>query len=171
MSVHATSTSTTADRGPDHPARLLRDAAQPGDDLRFFDALAYNWLIGATDAHAKNFGLVLAGPEVTLAPIYDTASWIPYASNPDRYRFAMKLGGDYRLVKSNPGRDWADTARSMGLDRASAAGRVTDLATRLPEAFATAAARISDDFKTIASDLAESIVAHVERNRRAVDHG
>ena len=152
--------------GPAEIARLLRDAAQPGDDLRFFDALAYNWLVGATDAHAKNFSLVPAGTEVTLAPVYDTASWIPYAISPERYRFAMKLGGDYRLAKSNPGRDWADTARSMGLDR------VADLATRLPEAFTTAVAGIGNGAcKDIASDLAESIVGHVQHNRRALDHG
>ena len=158
--------------GPADIARLLRDAAKPGDDLRFFDALAYNWLIGATDAHAKNFGLVLAGPEVTLAPVYDTASWIPYATSPDRLRFAMKLGADYQLVKSTPGSDWADTARSMGLDRASAVDRVSDLATRLPEAFATAIAGIdSDAFQNIASALTESIMAHVEHNRRTLDPG
>lgn len=157
--------------GPAEIALLLRDAAQPGDDLRFFDALAYNWLIGATDAHAKNFGVLLAGPQVALAPLYDTASWIPYAVRPERYRFAMKLGNDYRLVKGTPGRDWTVTARSMGLDRASAVGRIVGLAGRLPAAFATAVRAIDDDsFKHMASDLAESILGHVERNRLALDY-
>ena len=157
--------------GPRDIARLLRDAARAGDDLRFFDALAYNWLIGATDAHAKNFGMVLAGQDATLAPIYDTASWMPYAIRPERSRFAMKLGHDYQLLKSHPVRDWARTARSMGFDPRQAVGRVAALAASLPGAFATAVSRIGDEAWTgIANHLAESILAHVEKQSRKLDH-
>ena len=158
--------------GPAEIARLLRDAAQPGDDLRFFDALAYNWLIGATDAHAKNFGVVLTGSHSTLAPIYDTASWIPYTDDANRYRFAMTLGRDYRLVKDNPARDWAETAREMGLPLASAIDRIMGIAARLPGAFEASLSGIPGKaFGEIAVLLAESIVAHAERNRQALERG
>jgi serine/threonine-protein kinase HipA len=51
----------------------------PGTDadiavMRFFDALMVNWLICGTDAHAKNYSLLLAGRQVRLAPLYDVAS-------------------------------------------------------------------------------------------------
>ena len=151
-------------------ARLLRDAGRPGDDLRFLDALAYNWLIGATDSHAKNFGLVLAGQDATLAPIYDTASWVPYAIDPERTRFAMKIGGGYRILKVSPAREWTVAARSMGFDPAIAVDRVAGLAAGLPEAFAVAAARITDDSQTrIANDLTEAIVAHIEHQRKRLE--
>ena len=72
---------------------------------RFADALIWNWLIAGTDAHAKNYSLLLAGAQVRLAPLYDVASALPY---PDlhvrRLRFAMKIGGDYRVeLCANPG--------------------------------------------------------------------
>jgi serine/threonine-protein kinase HipA len=41
---------------------------------RFSDALVLNWLMVGTDAHAKNYSLLLAGPQVRLAPLYDLAS-------------------------------------------------------------------------------------------------
>jgi len=33
----------------------------------FVDALAWNWLIVGTDAHAKNYSLLLVGSQVRLA--------------------------------------------------------------------------------------------------------
>ncbi len=40
----------------------------------FVAALGFNWLIAGTDAHAKNFSVLLAGGHVRLAPLYDVAS-------------------------------------------------------------------------------------------------
>ena len=47
---------------------------------RFADALAWNWIIGGTDAHAKNYSLLLSGSDVRLAPLYDIASALPYVT-------------------------------------------------------------------------------------------
>lgn len=66
---------------PSQIARLLRDVMPPGagEDAvrRFADALIWNWLIGGTDAHAKNYSILLAGDQVRLAPLYDIASAPP----------------------------------------------------------------------------------------------
>ncbi|WP_354111762.1 HipA domain-containing protein [Bradyrhizobium sp. S3.12.5] len=44
----------------------------------FVEALAFNWLIGATDAHAKNYSLLLAGgPHVRLAPSTTSPAFFP----------------------------------------------------------------------------------------------
>jgi len=57
-----------------------RDASQSRRRccLALIDALAWNWLIAGTDAHAKNYSLLLAGNDVRLAPLYDVASALPY---------------------------------------------------------------------------------------------
>ena len=70
------------------------------DEQRFIDALILGWLIGATDAHAKNFSvLIAAGAQVRLAPLYDISSALPYPKQVDlrRANLAMKIGGTYRL--------------------------------------------------------------------------
>jgi hypothetical protein len=59
---------------------LLRTYSTDRDtDLDTFGvALGFNWLIAGTDAHAKNHSLLLSGPDVRLAPLYDIASILPY---------------------------------------------------------------------------------------------
>ena len=128
--------------GVERVAALLRDAMPARESgravRRFADALIWNWLIAGTDAHAKNYSLLLAGDQVRLAPLYDVASALPY---PDlhvrRLRFAMKLGGDYRVeLWHNP---WPRAARDLRLDAEELSARVDDLAQRAPDAFADAA--------------------------------
>lgn len=128
--------------GPVEIVRALRAAMRPAaaEDAvhRFADALAWNWLIAGTDAHAKNYSLLLAGPETRLAPLYDIASALPYGNHERRLRFAMRLGGDYRVY---PDRDpWPRTARDLDLDPAWLVDRVRELAALAPDAFAAAAA-------------------------------
>ncbi len=79
----------------------------------FVDALAFNWLIAGTDAHAKNYSLLLAeGPTVRLAPLYDIASILPYdAVAVQKIKLAMKIGGDYKLSQIGP-RQWQQFARA-----------------------------------------------------------
>jgi serine/threonine-protein kinase HipA len=45
---------------------------------RFFDALAFNYAIGGTDAHARNYSILLSGGASTLAPLYDLNSALPF---------------------------------------------------------------------------------------------
>lgn len=40
---------------------------------RFADALALNWLIGGTDAHAKNYSFLYPRSIARLAPLHDVA--------------------------------------------------------------------------------------------------
>jgi serine/threonine-protein kinase HipA len=104
---------------------------------RFVDALAWNWLIAGTDAHAKNYSLLLAGGQVRLAPLYDIASALPYEH--DRgLRFAMKIGGDYRVFfYNNP---LGKAADELGLDGEVVIDRVRKLANLVADAVAEAAA-------------------------------
>src|SRR5262249_2084174 len=55
-------------------AELLRTHSSARDDdlATFLDAIAFNWLIAGSDAHAKNYSILLAGGgQVRLAPLYD----------------------------------------------------------------------------------------------------
>ena len=84
---------------------------------RFLDALIYNVLIGGTDAHAKNYSLLIsAGPRIRLAPLYDLASILPYDEfDLRRVKLAMKIGGEYALDHISI-RQWHKLARELRLD-------------------------------------------------------
>jgi serine/threonine-protein kinase HipA len=109
------------------------------DVWRFADALAFNWLIAGTDAHAKNYSLLLAGNQTRLAPLYDVASILPYDDS-DRYKvkLAMKVGDDYKLRRTDRRSAWEHAADELKLDQARLINRVLDLAERTPVAFSQA---------------------------------
>lgn len=105
---------------------------------RFADALIWNWLIAGTDAHTKNYSLLLAGRQVVLGPLYDAASALPYRTHERKLRSAMKIGGSYRIYPDY--NRWPAAAKDLGLEAEELIGRVRELASRAPEAFAEAAA-------------------------------
>lgn len=128
--------------GPSDIAALLRrvmdhDASQDAT-CAFLDALVWNWAIAGTDAHAKNYSLLLLDEEARLAPFYDVASALPYDIPQQKMRLAMKFGGDYRI---NPGSSpWQRLATDLDLPEAEVRSRAADVLAAAPDAFATAAA-------------------------------
>jgi hypothetical protein len=42
--------------------------------LRFTDALAWTWIVGNPDGHARTYSILIAGRELRLAPLYDHAA-------------------------------------------------------------------------------------------------
>jgi serine/threonine-protein kinase HipA len=119
--------------------RLTEDRAEDAA-RRFADALAWNWIMGGTDAHAKNYSLLLSGRDVRLAPLYDIASILPY---PDVYvpklKMAMKLGGHYD-IRAHSRKTWVKVASELKLNAETLVQRVQELATAAPSAFREAAA-------------------------------
>jgi serine/threonine-protein kinase HipA len=160
--------------GPDPPgiASLLREVMprHDADDAiwRFLEALAWNWLIAGTDAHAKNYSLLLAGTDVRLAPLYDIASALPYGEHEKRLRFAMKIGGDYRVY---PYRNtWPAAAEDLGLDPEATVDRVDALAAKAPDAFrqAASAPEVVALKRPLPARLVDLVADRVERCRQVL---
>lgn len=63
----------------------------------FFSAFVFNAVVAGTDAHAKNYSLMLDGERVRLAPLYDLASYAAYASPGESIQLPMNVNGKYRL--------------------------------------------------------------------------
>ena len=75
-------------------------SGRPDEDVEtFVDSIIYNWLIVGTDAHAKNYALLIgAGGSVRLAPLYDLASALPYPQiDLKRAKMSMKIGGECKF--------------------------------------------------------------------------
>jgi serine/threonine-protein kinase HipA len=117
--------------------RVVAPTASGQAVQRFVDALIWNWVIGGTDAHAKNYSLLLASDGVRLAPLYDIASALPYGMHERRLKMAMKIGGDYDFYDV---RDrWRRAGREWGLDGEELTSRALEISRAAPEALSLAA--------------------------------
>lgn len=132
--------------GPDVSdlVELLRSqsSARQEDVKSFVDAVGFNWLIAGTDAHAKNYSLLISGgPRVRLAPLYDLASILPYDDADLRKgKLAMKIGGEYRLRQVGL-RQWQKLAREVRLDADELTDRLRAMARELPDEISDARKR------------------------------
>ena len=133
---------------------------------RFADALIWNWLIAGTDAHAKNYSMLLAGGQVRLAPLYDVASALPYGAHEKNLQLAMKIGGEYRVFPYR--NSWPKAAADLGLDPEILLERVRELAVLVPDVFAEAAK--APDVKKLKSPLPAHLVDLIsDRSNRCLD--
>jgi serine/threonine-protein kinase HipA len=112
-------------------AGLLRaqSSKQRQDVETFADALVFNWLIGGTDAHAKNYSVLHGvGRKLRLAPLYDLASALPYGQLDERkLKLALRIGREYLLL--NVGlRQWQQAEGDLGLPAGSLVRRARKLA-------------------------------------------
>jgi serine/threonine-protein kinase HipA len=115
---------------------LLRTSStdREADVNTFVDAVGFNWLIAGTDAHAKNYSLLLGGgPHVRLAPLYDVASTLPYDEfDMQKLKLAMKVGGEYELSQIGL-RQWQKFARETRLNVDELIARLRSMAEQLPD--------------------------------------
>lgn len=127
---------------------LLRTYSSSAEEdlATFVDAIAFNWLIAGTDAHAKNYSLLLgAEGQTRLAPLYDLASLLPYPQfNAHKTRLAMKLGGEYRL-KYITRRNWEALAKEVRLPVEEVIGKVRELAREIADLAAETASRVKQE--------------------------
>jgi serine/threonine-protein kinase HipA len=130
-----------------------------------FDYLVYNVAIAATDAHAKNFSVLLGPRDIRLAPLYDVASILPYDREPD-LNSAMKIGQTWKMAQVTD-RDWAYVGARLGLTDDEAVTRAREVRNRIPAAFTRAAEedQVPEPLRDRARWIAELITAHVEGRR------
>lgn len=118
--------------------------AQAAANVRqFVDGLVYNTVIGAPDAHARNYAVLLDGEDVHLAPLFDVATGLAYETRGARTA-SMSIGGVFDLdrIDDDAWRRFAERARLSAEDLLD---RVHELAAGVPEAFERALAEVADD--------------------------
>lgn len=103
---------------------LLRNVAGPraaADIIRLLDAVLLNFVLGNSDAHGKNFGLLYEDDGAPrLAPLYDLVSTRVYDVVPD---MAMSLGGTVNPGEVDLAR-WRELAADARLGRAAIIARI-----------------------------------------------
>jgi serine/threonine-protein kinase HipA len=127
---------------------LLRaNSSNAAEDVRtFLDSVAFNWIIIGTDAHAKNYALLIGSAgRVRLAPLYDLASVFPYSQiDLQRVKLSMKLGGEYRF-RNIQIRHWRRQAEELKVDADELVGRVDDMARQIGDAVPGIERRMSQE--------------------------
>ena len=115
---------------------LLRERSRNAqEDLgTFLAALVFNWVVAGTDAHAKNYSVLIGrGGGLRLAPLYDIASFLPYAKHGLRkLTLAMKIGGTYRLHDIGV-YAWQKLAKEVGRDPEEERVKIAAMCDALPD--------------------------------------
>ncbi len=143
---------------------IRRESADLETDVdRFLRANMLNWLIGGTDAHAKNYSFLI-GPadEIRLAPLYDVSSQLPY---PDlvSQRVSMKIGDHYDIGRVRIA-DWRKLARACAVEEDRVIDMLADIARALPDHISGARDQAVRDGldKAIVTRLAKLLIEHVK---------
>ena len=140
-------------------------AAQARDNVdRFLDALTYNTLIGAPDAHGRNYAVLLDGEDVTLAPLYDVATGLAY-DQPEKQRVAsMSIGGTFAFAEMNAA-SWRRLGDEVGVDGEKLLTRAREMAADLPAAMDEVLGDLDGDpdVQEVRDRLQGSLEAHTKR--------
>jgi len=104
---------------------LTRRLMAPTDVLRLLDMAIFNIIACNTDAHAKNYSILIKAAGTSLAPLYDVMcgkAWQHVNKN-----LAQKIAGKNRCHELT-GKDWHRFARECGLGARQVIARVRGLA-------------------------------------------
>lgn len=147
-----------ADGGPGiaRIVKRLRSEVGEGAVDQFVDAVIANYVLGAPDGHAKNYSLLLAGPTVRFAPLYDISTGlIPDAAGRLRWRsVAQSIGGEKRLGEVEA-KHWAKFAGVVRRNDAWVLDRVEHMAQAIPPAFEAAIEELDTNLegRTLLADV------------------
>ncbi|HST59369.1 MAG TPA: type II toxin-antitoxin system HipA family toxin [Longimicrobium sp.] len=159
-----------ADGGPGAPdlIRVLQErAVEPDVDVAtVVGALALNWVIGGTDAHAKNYAhLMQPGGAVRLAPLYDIISLLPYhEGRGPRVKLAMRIGGEYRM-RSIARRHWESLAATIGAEPDGVIAIADEIAAQVPDHLSDVCRRAGEE--GAGHPVLERMQAEITANARA----
>ncbi len=137
------------------------DGAEPDIEYRFVNQLLFNTLIGNSDAHAKNYSILLRPSGISLAPLYDA---VPVHLYPEYdQNLAMSVSGA-RRPRAATINHWRKLARGTGLD----VDRVEHGIRTLTEAMRDA---LDGAWLSVDPPQRSTLMAHVRQNLSAVASG
>ena len=94
-------------------------SSKPREDIgTFLDAVYYNWLIAGTDAHAKNYALLIASAVAWITLTIDGPYWPP-----------APVSGHSAAMLRNIGKyQWQKLAEGVGVDPEAVTARIVEIA-------------------------------------------
>jgi serine/threonine-protein kinase HipA len=146
---------------------VTRNAMQAPDVVNLLDYVVFNVLACNTDAHAKNYSMMISGKGFKLAPIYDVMcglAWEHVTRN-----MAQKIAGKTRGEHLKR-RHWQRFASDVGLNAPRLIARVEDLAKGALAEAKNAAADVAA-MPAGAHPLMQQVTQAIEGRARAILSG
>lgn len=131
-------------------------------------ALIFNFIILGTDAHAKNYSLLIgANHKVRLAPLYDLSSALPYPNrvSPHKAKMAMKIGSKY-TIKQIRREHWDRCAKILRVKPSDMFRTFRQMTDQLPEACQRTRDRLSN--QGLKHEIIESLTERILQRTEAI---
>ena len=127
------------------------------DQLKLWDTIVFNYLIGNTDAHIKNFSLLYGKDlrRIRLAPAYDIVSTVIYEQSTRNMAFSI---GEAKALDDISRDSFRAAAREAGLGERMAMRRFDAMAARFRKALHESATELVHDGYLKAAELEERIL-------------
>lgn len=150
-------------------AFLLGSSEALKDRYDFMKFIVFQWLIGATDGHAKNFSIFLQpGGSYRLTPFYDIISAFPVLGGAGLHISDLKLSMSLKATKGRKTeiqtiylRHFLATAKEVGFAQQQMLEILRYFADNLPRAVDAVRASLPGDFSPT---VYQAIISHTLRN-------
>lgn len=129
------------------------------DQIKLWDLIVFNYLIGNTDAHIKNYSLLYSADlkSKRLAPAYDIVSTLVY-ENTSR-DMAFSIGGELSINRVSE-ESFVKAAKEVGLGERMAMNRFKNMQKIFPDALEQSAAELFAAGYSKARGIKEEILQH-----------
>ena len=137
----------------------------PGEALKLLDQLIFNLLVANTDAHAKNYSVILSG-NPRMAPLYDVSTVLLW-DHVNQYH-AQRIAGRKRKPVNIAPRHWRRIAEDAGLSGRGLLRRVRQLVDAMVAARVKATEKVAVQAGSGAG-IVEHVAEIVEANALRID--
>ena len=126
------------------------------DIVKLWDAIIYNFLIGNTDGHLKNFSLIYSSDlqSLRLAPVYDVVATTIYESSVRNMAFSINGKKALDDIEID---DFIKEAESIGLSKKLASNRLKYFLDNFESALQSSAVELMNDGYITAQQIQEKI--------------
>jgi serine/threonine-protein kinase HipA len=155
---------------------LTRRQMPPTEILRLLDRVIFNALVCNTDAHAKNYSVIISGNGISLAPAYDIMCGEVWQSVTKS--LVHKIGGCNKGEELRAAH-WQRFSRACGLNPKQVLDRVSALARSVISQVAAAECEVAampggsdpilSQVRRAISDRAQAVLEHVQAREDVVE--
>ena len=131
-----------------------------GEALKLLDQVIFNILVANTDAHAKNYSMILSG-NPSMAPLYDVSS-VLYWNHVNQYH-AQKIASRKRKPGDTARRHWDVIAEAAGLNARGVRLRVQELVDAMVANRGAATDAVSNQ-RGVSAKMVNHVAELVEQN-------